>query len=97
MEVGCSAPEVEVAWKGNTNGHEVRRPSAMVRSLRELEWREEKGGERGSLDEEACERPCPKRRKRRGPVRGRGRESRADRVREKERKRTVRVNKANAA
>ena len=69
----------------------------MVRSLRELEWREEKGGERGSLDEEACERPCPKRRKRRGPVRGRGRESRADRVREKERKRTVRVNKASAA
>ena len=58
----------------------------MVRSLRELEWREEKGGERGSLDEEACEQPCPKRR-RRGPVRGRGRESRADRVREKERKR----------
>ena len=35
----------------------------MVRSLRELEWREEKGGERGSLDEEACERPCPKRTK----------------------------------
>ena len=25
---------------------------AMVRSLRELEWREEKGEERGSLDEE---------------------------------------------
>ena len=44
----------------------------MVRSLRELEWREEKEGERGSLVEEACERPCPKRRKRRGPIRGEG-------------------------
>ena len=29
----------------------VRKRSAMVRSLRELEWREEKGEERGSLDE----------------------------------------------
>ena len=65
--------------------YEVRKRSAMLRSLRELEWREEKGGERGSLDEEVCERPCPKRRKRRGPVQGRGRESRADKVWEKER------------
>ena len=30
---------------------EVGRASAMVRSLHELEWREEKGEERGSLDE----------------------------------------------
>ena len=44
----------------------------MVRSLHALEWREEKGGERGSLDEEACERPCPKRRKRRARYRGEG-------------------------
>ena len=47
MEVGHSVLEVEAAWKGNTNAHEVRRESAMVRSLRELEWREEKGEERG--------------------------------------------------
>ena len=48
--------------------HEVGEVTAMVRSLHELEWREEKGEERrgGSLDEEACERSCPKRRKRRG-------------------------------
>jgi len=39
--------EMEAMWKGNTDGHEVRRVSAMVRSLRELEWREEKGKERG--------------------------------------------------
>ena len=69
----------------------------MVHSLRELQWREEKGGERGSLNEEVCERPCPKRRKRRGPVQGRGRESRADKVREKERKRTTQMDKASAA
>ena len=35
-------------------GHEVGRASAMVRSLHELGWREEKGGERGSLDEKVC-------------------------------------------
>ena len=51
-------------------GHELGRVSAMVRSLRKLEWREEKGGERGSLGEEVCEQPCPKRRKGRGPIRG---------------------------
>ena len=28
-------------------GHEVGRASAMMRSLRELEWREENGGEKG--------------------------------------------------
>ena len=79
--------------------YEVRKRSAMVRSLRELEWREEKGGERSSLDEEACERPCPKRRKRRGPVQGRGRESRVESRQGagKGEKRTVRVNKASAA
>jgi len=38
---------MEATWKGNTDGHEVRRASVMVRSLRELEWREEKGEERG--------------------------------------------------
>ena len=51
--------------------HAVGIKSAMVRSLCELGWREDKerrGEERrgGSLNEEACERPCPKRRKRRG-------------------------------
>ena len=45
--MGRSAPEVEAAWKGNTDGNEVRRASAIVHSLRELEWREEKGEERG--------------------------------------------------
>ena len=39
--------EVEAAWKGYTDGHKVRRVSAMVRSLRKLEWREEKGEEKG--------------------------------------------------
>ena len=47
----------------NTDGHKVGRASAMVRSLRELEWREEKGEERGSLDKEPCGRPCPQKRK----------------------------------
>ena len=41
MEVGCSAPEVEVAWKETLTVHEVRKKSAMVRSLRELEQRED--------------------------------------------------------
>ena len=31
--------------------YEVRKRKAMVHSLRALEWREEKGEERGSLDE----------------------------------------------
>ena len=36
-------------WSGRETlaGHEVGRASTMVRSLRELEWREEKGKERG--------------------------------------------------
>ena len=55
------------------------------------------GGRGGSHDEDACERPCPKRRKRRG-VRYRGEgESRADRVREKERKHTAQMDKASMA
>jgi len=40
---GVAHQEVEAAWKGTLAGHELGRVSAMVRSLHELEWREEKG------------------------------------------------------
>ena len=53
----------------DTGSHEVGRASTMVRSLCELEWREEKE-EGNSLDGEACKRPCPQKRKKGGgPVR----------------------------
>ena len=45
--MGHNTPEVEMAWKRNTDDHEVGKVSTMVRSLRELEWREEKREERG--------------------------------------------------
>ena len=39
--------KVQAEWMEDTGCHEVGRVSTMVRSLHELEWREEKGEERG--------------------------------------------------
>jgi hypothetical protein len=44
-------------------GHKVRKTSAKVRSLCELEWGKRERRGQNSLDEEACERRClPKKR-----------------------------------
>jgi len=56
-------------WSGRETlaSHEVGRASGTVRSLRELEWREEKGGGEGIHSMRRRPSSCvPKRRKRRG-------------------------------
>ena len=53
--------------------HEVRKKSAMVRSLRDLEWREEKGEERGFAQREGVRAAVsPKEENRRGSATGTG-------------------------
>ena len=59
----------KLRWSGRETlaSHEVGRASATVRSLRELEWREEKGGGEGIHSTRRHPTSCvPKRRKKRG-------------------------------
>jgi len=64
---GVVRREVGRSGRETLASHEVGRASAMVCSLHELEWREEKW-RRGldSLDGEACKRPCPQKKKKWG-------------------------------
>ena len=87
---GVAHQEVEAAWKGTLAGHELGRVSAMVRSLHELEWRKEKGEEKGFARRGGVRAAMSQKKKKEGgPVWVREQESRADRVWEKERKRTM--------
>jgi len=60
---GAVHREVEAAWKGNTGGSRGGKSVSHVRSLHELEWREEKEVRGSLLNEEACERPYPQKKK----------------------------------